>query len=200
MRRRWARLAWLLSFTTGLAFIAAAAFIAPAQAGGMTSKTLTVPLYPQQWDWWCWAASDEMIRTYIRPFNSPTQCMIVSATKGMGFCPTDERAGASDAEVRASLGKAGLTYTTNLAALPAASTIKGQIDLGKPLLYVYKSTAQNTGHAVVITGYAYDPTDPAGSTIYWNDPDKPGTKRSSTYSNLASNSAWKAYFTLYGIS
>ena len=192
--RRRPGLTGLVVAIMGLELLTSSLVASPAQAAGATSRTLAVAAYRQEQSNWCWAASAQMIQMARRGV-AMTQCAIVKGTLGLSTCPN---VGASDAQVRNSLNVVGLTYTTNYAGLPPASVIKGQVDTGKPLEYDLAWT--NGGkHAVVIIGYYYDPTDATGSTIYWNDP-LTGTKKSGSWSYLASNPSWTASFTVYGIS
>jgi len=193
--RRATVLVGMITFALSLSLFGSALPVDVAHAAGTSSKTLTINPIKQEYSMWCWAAASQMIAIKIKG-STKTQCAIVKGVKGTTSCAD---VGATDAQVRSALTFNGLSYTTNYSGIPSASTIKGQIDANKPLLYDYAYKSGSVKHAVVIKGYVYDSSSPTGSTIYWNDPGT-GTTKSGSWSYLADNSSWKASFTVYGIS
>lgn len=119
-----------------------------------SSVTLAVDLRSQQTRMWCWAASAQMIMSYmgtnvnqcIQANNrfSRTDCCTISP------CPSPPNSHPCVTGGWPEFGKYGFTFNTSGALSWAA--LKGQIDAGKPIAFSWGWDGGG-GHMMVVNGY-----------------------------------------------
>lgn len=125
-------------------------------AVGHADKKLNVPLYAQQTNMWCWAASGEMIMSYLG--NDVAQC--TQANNRFGYtdcCPVPPCLPSGSHCIQGGwpqYDKYGFTYSST--AWRTALTweqLVGQIDANKPVGFAWGWTGGG-GHYMVAIGYA----------------------------------------------
>ncbi len=123
-----------------------------------TSKSLGVKLIPQETRMWCWAASEQMILTFLG-VTSVSQCQEASEYFGSTDCctPGNESVCVNGGWPTFNLHGFSSQTTPMLSAQSALSfnALKEQIDRNKPVAFAWH---QNTGggHMMVAVGYQID--------------------------------------------
>lgn len=115
------------------------------------TKNLNVPQYGQQTNMWCWAASGEMIMTYLG--KAVAQCAEANQLFGMKNCcnsPTPSACAKGGWPQWPAWGFSA-SDTTWGKALTFAQ-LKGQIDSNKPVGFSWGWTGGG-GHYMVVRGY-----------------------------------------------
>jgi hypothetical protein len=137
----------LMSSYMGLLILAMAFGHSRAQ-----SKYLSVPLYPQEANNWCWAASDQMVLAYYSYYIP--QCMVVENQLHSGCCPSTPGGSCDvpgDSHIQSYLPKA-----VKVAGPLGFGQIMDEINANRPILFSKDWT--NGGHLMVATGYKLTPT------------------------------------------
>lgn len=137
-----------LKSMTWFAALICAFFVRP----NAQTLNLPVPVFGQEQLPWCWAATDQMIRwhferTYIQ------QCTIASNQNGKPCCSNLNGCITFGNTAIPNLGIYNYAYLPSV-ALPY-STMKSEINAGRPWIYAYKYNGGG-GHLMVGDGYATD--------------------------------------------
>lgn len=160
--------------------------------------TLAVPLFPQQQNNWCWAASTEMIAQTLGV--AIDQCDEANVRFGRTDCCTDAAA-AADVK-RCNKGgwpdfpHYGMSATVKKSALTLDQVKDQVITKGKPFAFSWGWTGSTNGHMMVATDYLRF----AGQDwVAVNDPWAPnvGTRSLITYSRFVSDTDhthWDDYY------
>ena len=144
----------------------------PCTPPGISS--VTISLYPQQRDWWCWAASTEMISSYyghrvLQPDSAnfvhgqPPDCSVGCDCWGSAW-------GASITDIQNNWTQWDFTYTYESDSLSwdnLKSTISNSTNCGKSPIMVIWWFYGGGGHVVVAYGYA---DTNAGDFVSYRDP------------------------------
>lgn len=166
---------------------------------GYDDIILNVPLYAQQTNMWCWAASGEMIMSYLG--NDVPQCTQANNRFGYDYCcpvppcpnPNCIQGGWPEYD------KYGFTFSsTSWGTALTWEQLKGQIDSNKPVGFSWGWTGGG-GHYMVAKGYT---TSYGTDMVAVNDPWPPGSgcttnggvSKLITYSEYVSSSThehWK---------
>jgi Papain-like cysteine protease AvrRpt2 len=158
--------------------------------------SIDVPLFPQQTDMWCWAASGQMCMTFLGATVDVSQCTQANNRFGKSDCcnaPTpDECVNGGWPE----FPKYGFTANVTSDAPLTWDQIKNQIDcLKKPVAFSWHWTGGG-GHMMVLTGYAVIDGE---NWVFINNPWEPnvGAQSSMTYDDYVSGSDhthWNDYY------
>ncbi len=147
--------------------------------------SLPVPLIPQHRDWWCWAATTEMISSYYG--HAIDQCESANYVHGTppdcctgctGDCPCWGSAwGASIGDVQNNWAHWQFNYTydaSSLAWSEVKSTISPNTDCGKSPIQVVWWWTTGGGHVVTAYGYAEVGDE---KYVYYKDPWPPDCEK-----------------------
>jgi hypothetical protein len=152
--------------------------------------TLNVPHYYQEQGYWCWAAVDQMVRTY---YGTPvSQCGDAQLAADHGKCALDgsnccANPASCNSGCTSQLQYSPLSYVYSLGAMSWA-TITSEINHGWPFIIVWDWDTGGT-HMMVAKGYL------SGGGINWiqtNDPIYGETFFSNGNYKAHVNSSWHA--------
>lgn len=151
----------------------------------MSLPQLTVTLFPQLTDMWCWAASAEMVMDYAG--TSVSQCAQANAEFGMSNCcegPTPSTCVQGGYPDFAYWGFS--SQTTPYGTALTWAELSEQFTLGQPVAYAW-SWVGGGGHVMVATGVWVDPEE--GSLVDINNPWPPnqGDQTTLTYALYVSD-------------
>lgn len=160
-----------------------------------SATTLNVPLYPQQQDQWCWAASGQMIMSYLGA-TRVTQCDEANKRLGRTDCCNSPTPTACNQPGWPEPEKYGFAYNTYDGAL-SFSSLTNEINNNRPVAFSWGWTGGG-GHMMVARGTW---TSRLTFTQYVdvNNPWPPNTgdQYSDTYSNYVSGSDHVHWSDLY---
>lgn len=166
-------------------------------SGVAQAKVLSVPLFPQQTNVWCWAASGQMIMSYLGA-TAVTQCVQANVELGRTDCCSSPTPSACV--------KGGYTqfdrFNFNVSyyaggALPFAS-LTSEINANRPVEFAWSWTGGG-GHVMVATGTL---VDRAGQQwVYRNNPWPPnvGAQDILSYSAYVSDTGYTHQQDAYNI-
>jgi Papain-like cysteine protease AvrRpt2 len=143
-------------------------FTAPALAGN--EKILSVPLYSQQTNMWCWAASGEMVMKYVSPTIKVTQCDEAAVNFKKTSCcnnPTPVECIEGGWQI---FNHYGFDFTQVNSKALSWNELKSSIDSNKPVMYAW-AWHGGGGHMMVATGWA---TFNNQNFVHINNPWPPG--------------------------
>lgn len=175
----------LRGLTTGLVLAAATS----ASAG-----SLDVPLYPQQQDQWCWAASGQMIMSYLGA-TKVTQCDEANKRLGRTDCCTSPTPTACNKAGWPEPEKYGFNYNTYNGAL-SYSSLSNEINNNRPVAFSWGWTGGG-GHMMVARGFLTTSTGTQYVDVNNPWPPNVGDQYYTTYSNYVSGSDhvhWTDYY------
>jgi hypothetical protein len=112
------------------------------------TNPLPVNLYPQETDMWCWAASGQMIMSYLEGFVS--QCEQANQRFGLSDCCNRPTPAACIRGGWPEFEKYGFSYNTGGAL--SWTNLKAQIDSRRPFVFTWEWTGGGK-HMMVSTGY-----------------------------------------------
>lgn len=184
--RKW--LALLLPLFTMLAV--------PSSASAGSCK-IGLQSFCQEQSNWCWAATSKaLIRHHTGCDYS--QCQVVKWGKQSGSCPNDP---GSVTDIKRALSSGGLTQPSSSGVI-SYSTVKSEIDGGKPFLFraAWKASNKKTAHIIIANGY----DDQGNDKQYIHMIEIQNCNSSSktykkTYAWAKDNDQWKWTDTIYGI-
>lgn len=155
-----------------------------------------VPLISQQTNNWCWAATTQMITTFLG--HGVQQCDLANQRFGRTDCCTGNcpKNSACNMPGWTMFSESGFDFRESVTPLPWDSITKYIYCRKQPLAYAYGPKSGGVGHVLVIYGYAS-----IGSTnyLFLRDPWAPceGNDRPITYeeySNSGSSDHWRTMF------
>ncbi len=159
-------------------------------------SSLSVPLYPQQTNMWCWAASGQMCMSFLGATVDISQCTQANNRFTLSNCCNTPTPGPCVNGGWPEFTKYGFTSSlTNNTALTWAQ-VKSQIDCSKkPVAFSWHWTGGG-GHMMVLTGYA---VINGQNWVFINDPWPPnqGGQYSITYDDFVAGSDhthWNDYY------
>ena len=158
--------------------------------------SIDVPLYPQQTDMWCWAASGQMCMTFLGAKVDVSQCTQANNEFGQTNCCNNPTPTPCVNGGWPEFTKYGFTATTTSDAALTWDQIKTQIGcLNKPVAFSWHWTGGG-GHMMVVTGYAVIDGE---NYVFINDPWAPnvGGQYPITYDDYVSGSDhthWNDYY------
>jgi hypothetical protein len=156
------------------------------------TSSLPVNLYPQQTNSWCWAASGEMVMSYLGGMTS--QCEQANQRFGRTDCCNTPTPTACIQGGWPEFAKYGFTYNTGGAL--SWDAVKGQIDVRRTPFAFSWGWDGGGGHMMVLTGYK---VINGQNWVSINDPWSPhtGSQRDILYSDYvdgAGYSHWTDYY------
>ena len=135
------------------------------------TQLLNVPLIMQEMRMWCWAASGQMIMTYLN--NPVSQCEEVYELYGLNCCNRNRTQNCNKGgwpPFEAFDFSFGRTQDSAL----KWPDLKAQINNGDPIAFSWKWEGTSTGHMMVAVGYS--DMNFFGDSLHWvfvNDPYPP---------------------------
>ncbi|WP_394836090.1 hypothetical protein LVJ94_04185 [Pendulispora rubella] len=119
--------------------------------------SLDVRLFAQKQSMWCWAASGQMIMTYISPANAPSQCKQANVRFGRTDCCASPTPEACDDGGWPEFDKYGFSSrTTSWGYALTQNQVKSQIDSRRtPFAFAWGWNGGG-GHIMVGTGWSQD--------------------------------------------
>ncbi|MDQ5986156.1 MAG: hypothetical protein CSYNP_01875 [Syntrophus sp. SKADARSKE-3] len=168
-----------------------------------THKELDIPLFPQEQDEWCWAATGTMTMIFAGgDQGSITQCAQANDAFGQSGCCMDGGTSQCNKPYRPSYEKWGFraekVYNAGGAAL-SWTELKGYIDSGKPVAFLWK-WRHGGGHYMVAVGYYEDTTTyPTIMMVLINNPWPPdvGKREAITYAKWVGGTRYNNLQTCY---
>jgi hypothetical protein len=145
------------------------------------TKYLMVPLFAQEANNWCWAASDQMVLAYYSYY--PPQCSIAENHLHGGCCPTAQ-GGACDVPSDSHIA-AYFPRTIEVERTLSFLEIKNEIKARRPIIFSKDWT--NGGHLMVALGFKE--TSAGIQYIYRNNSIGPSTTLI-RYEEYAGGSGW----------
>lgn len=174
-----------------------------SESADATNKLLNVRLYPQEQDQWCWAAAGKMTMLFAGgDSETVTQCGEANnAFEQTSCCGNGETKKCNQPyyPLYENWGFSAREVSNDNGAALSWSDLKGLIDAGKPVAFLWKWNSGG-GHYMVVVGYHEDLTaSPAKRLVHILDPWPPdvGEKKSITYKNWAGGSAYDHLQTCY---
>jgi Papain-like cysteine protease AvrRpt2 len=111
---------------------------------------------------WCWAAVATTVVRYYEPSNTLEQCKLAEKLTGVPNCCSSNKACDFNEYLDDALAAANssLTKGLNNQTLPGKAlkfeAIKAEIDAGRPIGVGIQWYGENSGHFVIINGYAVE--------------------------------------------
>jgi hypothetical protein len=168
-------------------------------AAGESSNNLSVTLYPQEEDEWCWAATGRMTMLYAGGDESViTECAEANDAFDQSSCCSNGGTSACNKPWLPIYEDWGFSAKARSAYL-SWDSFKASIDAGKPVAFLWRWKSGG-GHYQVAKGYYEDlTTSPATKMVYVNNPWPPnkGAKTSYTYDNWIGGSKFDHTQTYY---
>ena len=133
--------------------LAAAAWAALGLLAGTAagqSKTLSVPLHPQETHLWCWAASGQMVMEFFGVNIS--QCTQANDRLGLTNCCSDPAPIPCVKGGWPEFDRYGFTFDTTSNAPLTLAELQAQIDADRPVAFSWKKK-KDKGHMMVLHGY-----------------------------------------------
>ena len=157
-------------------------------------NTLPVPLCPQQTPMWCWAASGEMVMTYLR--HPVQQCLEANYRFGRNDCCNDPTPDACVTGGWPQFDHWGFSFQTDSAL--TFDQLRQEINLYRPVAFswgwIHGGIIPGGGHMMVARGY-----NTSAQLVYINDPWPPRTGDVSwiTYATYVSQPNHHVHWTDY---
>jgi hypothetical protein len=174
-------------------------FIQSCCTPNATMSSLAVPLYPQQTDMWCWAASAQMCMGFLGTTNDISQCTQANNEFSMSNCCNGPTPLLCVNGGWPQFPKYGFSSDTTIDAPLSWDLLKIQIDcLKKPVAFSWHWIGSG-GHVMVVTGYAVIDGE---NMVFVNDPWEPnvGAQYHITYDDFVSGSDHTHWNDFYNIS